>query len=159
MIKTQRLTRDDADKAAEILRGGGIVAIPTDTVYGLAAVPELEKAVERIYRVKGRDSGKALILLISDPDVMERICCTVPDAYRLAQEFWPGALTVTLKKKRSVPDPATPGGDTVGVRCPDSPVERSKSGLRAAPWRLLRRISRVKALRRAQGRSWNSLTA
>ena len=67
MIKTQRLTRDDADKAAEILRGGGIVAIPTDTVYGLAAVPELEKAVERIYRVKGRDSGKALILLISIP--------------------------------------------------------------------------------------------
>jgi tRNA threonylcarbamoyl adenosine modification protein (Sua5/YciO/YrdC/YwlC family)/dephospho-CoA kinase len=125
MIKTQRLTRDDADKAAEILRGGGIVAIPTDTVYGLAAVPELEKAVERIYRVKGRDSGKALILLISDPDVMERICCTVPDAYRLAQEFWPGALTVILKKKRSVPDSVTSGGDTVGVRCPDSPVARN----------------------------------
>jgi len=96
------------------------VAVPTDTVYGLAGNALDAEAVAKIYEVKGRPSVKPLILLVADLDVAETVCAEIPEKARLlAKEFWPGALTLVLPRRETVPDIVTAGGDTVGVRCPN----------------------------------------
>ncbi len=126
MMETLRLTENDTKKAAEIIKNGGLCAVPTETVYGLAANGFDEKAVREIYAVKGRPEWKAISLLVAGAGDMERLCVQVPEAaYRLAEKFWPGPLTIVLKKSGLVPDFVTAGMDTVGVRCPDHPVTLS----------------------------------
>lgn len=121
-METVVVRDDDMSGAAEILLRGGLVAAPTDTVYGLAGNGFDESAVARIYEVKGRPLVKPIILLVADLGVAETVCATMPEAARLlAGAFWPGALSLILPKRDIVPDIVTAGGPTVGVRCPNHP--------------------------------------
>ena len=111
------------EQAAHMIRSGELVAIPTETVYGLGANALDPDAVCRIYEAKGRPSDNPLIIHISDKSWLERYCLDVPEtAYALASRFWPGPLTMILKRDPVVPNRTTGGLDTVGVRCPDHPV-------------------------------------
>jgi len=111
------------DEAAEILRRGGLLGLPTETVYGLGANALDEEAVSQIFVAKGRPQDNPLILHIPDAGWLERYCEDVPpEAYDLAREFWPGPLTMVLTKKDCVPLRTTGGLSTVGVRCPDHPA-------------------------------------
>ena len=123
---TQRLTKLDIDRAAAILKEGGLVGIPTETVYGLGANGLNPDAVADIFKAKGRPQDNPLILHISSADWLERYCRDIPKAaYELADRFWPGPLTMILKRKSVVPDVVTAGLDTVGMRCPDHAVCRA----------------------------------
>lgn len=125
MIDTLRLTGADTSQAAEILQGGGLVAFPTETVYGLGANGLDSGAVAAIFAAKGRPQDNPLILHIPSADHLERYCQDIPkNAYALARRFWPGPLTMILKRQSLVPDVVTAGLDTVGMRCPDHPVAR-----------------------------------
>ena len=111
------------DELVGIMRGGGLVAVPTETVYGLAGNGLDEKAVADIYEVKGRPEVKPLSLMVHDAASMERYCESVPpQAYTLAKRFWPGPLTIVMKAKPCVPEIVRAGGETVGLRCPDHPL-------------------------------------
>ena len=122
-MNTKRLTEQDIDEAAAILREGGLVGIPTETVYGLGANGLNEEAVAHIYEAKGRPQDNPLILHIPSADHLERYCKEIPlTAYQLAEAYWPGPLTMILKRKPIVPDVVTAGLDTVGMRCPSHPV-------------------------------------
>ena len=117
---TAEAAKSDIAAAAEILRGGGLLAIPTETVYGLGANGLDSAAVRRIFEAKGRPQDNPLILHIPEADWLTRYCEEVPEvAWELAEEFWPGPLTMILKRKPCVPDETTAGLDTVGMRCPD----------------------------------------
>lgn len=111
------------DELVGIIRGGGLVAVPTETVYGLAGNGLDEKAVAEIYEVKGRPEVKPLSLMVHDAASMERYCESVPpQAYTLAERFWPGPLTIVMDAKPCVPEIVRAGGKTVGLRCPDHPL-------------------------------------
>lgn len=115
--------QEELETAAEILRSGGLVAIPTETVYGLGANALDPSAVGRIYEAKGRPSDNPLIIHVPNADWLSRYCVDVPEcAYRLAERFWPGPLTMILRRNPIVPDRTTGRLDTVGVRCPNHPV-------------------------------------
>lgn len=119
MIKTQLLTEKDIEAAAAILRAGGLVGIPTETVYGLGANGLDPAAVRRIFKAKGRPQDNPLILHIPDPSWLELYCRDIPEAaWRLARRFWPGPLTMVLRRDPAVPDEVTAGLNTVGMRCP-----------------------------------------
>jgi L-threonylcarbamoyladenylate synthase len=108
------------DKAIEILRNGGIVAFPTDTVYGLGGDIFNIEVVERIYRVKQRPRHMPLPVLLADPVQLVDIAGVVSEiAQCLIKHFWPGGLTLVLPKKASLPDIITAGSDKVAVRVPD----------------------------------------
>ena len=118
-MKTQLLTSNDIDRAAEILRSGGLVGIPTETVYGLGANGLDPAAVRSIFQAKGRPQDNPLILHIPDPSWLALYCRDIPEeAWRLARRFWPGPLTMILRRDPAVPDEVTAGLDTVGMRCP-----------------------------------------
>ena len=109
--------------AAAILRRGGLLGIPTETVYGLGADALNEDAVRRIFEAKGRPQDNPLIIHVPSADWLARYCRDVPPAaYRLAERFWPGPLTMILPRRDIVPLRTTGGLETVGVRCPDHPV-------------------------------------
>ncbi len=111
------------ERGISILKQGGIVAFPTDTVYGLGAWISSEQAVERIYQVKGRPRNMALPLLLADISQIGEVAHPVPQiAWFLARTFWPGALTLVLHKSGSVPDIIAAGGETVAVRVPNHPI-------------------------------------
>ena len=119
-------TKENSEAAAKIIRDGGLLAIPTETVYGLGADALNEDAVLRIFLAKGRPQDNPLIIHIPGPQWLPRYCEDVPPlAYTLARKFWPGPLTMILTRKPIVPDATTAGLDTVGVRCPDHPVTRA----------------------------------
>ena len=125
-MNTQRFTAREADRAAEILKAGGLLGIPTETVYGLGANGLDPEAVARIFAAKGRPQDNPLILHIPSADWLERYCLDIPNgAYALARRFWPGPLTMILKRRSVVPDVVTAGLDTVGMRCPAHPVCRA----------------------------------
>ena len=110
-------------RAAEILRGGGLVAFPTETVYGLGANGLDAEAVKKIFKAKGRPQDNPLILHVPSAQWLCRCCEDVPTiAYELARRFWPGPLTMILRRNPIVPDATTAGLDTVAMRCPDHPV-------------------------------------
>lgn len=116
---TKLLDPKDISQAAEILRAGGLVGIPTETVYGLGANGLDAAAVDRIFQAKGRPQDNPLILHIPDSSWLEQYCEDIPNtAWRLAKRFWPGPLTMILRRKPVVPDVVTAGLDTVGMRCP-----------------------------------------
>lgn len=111
------------DKAAQLIRQGQLVAVPTETVYGLAGNGLDEKAIHQIYEVKGRPAIKPLSLMVADAGAIEEYCEDVPEqALTLAEQFWPGPLTIVLKAKPTIPALVRAGGDTVGLRCPDHPM-------------------------------------
>lgn len=107
--------------SADIIKKGGLVAVPTETVYGLAGNGLDEDAVKRIYGVKGRPAIKPLSLMVHDPSAIDKYCENVPEMARLlAERFWPGPLTIVLKAKNIIPGIVLAFGSTVGLRCPDS---------------------------------------
>ncbi|TQK98398.1 translation factor SUA5 [Streptomyces puniciscabiei] len=113
----------DIEKAAEVLRAGGLVALPTETVYGLGANAEDPAAVARIFQVKGRPPSHPLIVHIGGAEQLDDWVEGVPAAARLlAEHFWPGPLTLVLRRGPRVPLEATGGLETVAVRVPDHPV-------------------------------------
>lgn len=119
-MKTEVIV-SDIGFAAGLIKQGELVAVPTETVYGLASNGLDPEAVEKIYIVKGRPETKPINLLVSGMEDVEKLCSDIPkEAYTLAEKFWPGPLTMILLKKPKVPDIVTAGGATVGVRCPDS---------------------------------------
>ena len=122
-MDTERLSTKDIQQAARIVASGGLLGIPTETVYGLGANGLDPAAVGRIFTAKGRPQDNPLILHIPDASWLERYCCGVPEtAYVLAERFWPGPLTMILPRREIVPDAVTCGLDTVGIRCPNHPV-------------------------------------
>lgn len=121
--RPQKEIEDKISAAAKILRQGGLVGIPTETVYGLGANALDQEAVERIYEAKGRPQDNPLILHITGAQWLPRYCEDIPPiAYVLARKFWPGPLTMILKRKNVVPERTAAGLDTVAVRCPNHPV-------------------------------------
>ena len=109
--------------AVDYLRSGGVVGVPTETVYGLAASAFNVDAVSEIYRLKGRPANNPLILHIHHQDQIGQIATNIPDVLSdLVEAFWPGPLTVVLKSKASVPAIVRAGGDTVAIRLPSHPV-------------------------------------
>ncbi len=117
-MKTERIT-NNITRAGEILAAGGLVAVPTETVYGLAGNGLNEAAVEKIYEVKGRPARKPLSLMVPGPEALDMYGEDVPPgAYILAERFWPGPVTIVVKAKETIPAIVLAGGDTVGLRCP-----------------------------------------
>jgi len=113
------------ERAAGILRRGGLVAIPTETVYGLAADALDEEAVDGIFRAKGRPAGNPLIVHVADVAMARSLAAAWPPAAEaIAAAFWPGPVTIVVPKGRQVPDMVTAGGDTVALRCPAHPLAR-----------------------------------
>lgn len=120
--------------AADIIKKGGLVAIPTETVYGLGANGLDEQAVIKIFEAKGRPQDNPLILHVAEPAEMEKFCHDIPkSAYLLAEKFWPGPLTMVLPARDIVPRRTTAGLDTVAVRCPDNDATRQIIRLSGVP--------------------------
>ena len=125
---------ETAAVAANLIKNGELVAIPTETVYGLGANGLDEQAVIKIFEAKGRPQDNPLILHLADGAEMERYCRDIPkEAYLLAEKFWPGPLTMVLPAKECVPKRTTGGLDTVAVRCPDSAITREIIRLAGVP--------------------------
>jgi L-threonylcarbamoyladenylate synthase len=136
MMDTVRVGTEihDIARAVRVLHAGGIVAFPTDTVYGIGAHAYLRAAVERLYVVKCRPRDKAIPLLIASVRALSQVATAVPDlAYALAERFWPGALTLVLQRMEEISDAITAGGDTVAVRVPDHPVTQALIAALDAP--------------------------
>lgn len=111
--------------AAEILKNGGIVAIPTETVYGLAASAISDTAISKVFAAKGRPQDNPLIVHISNMEMLETIAVDIPkSAYILAEKFWPGPLTLVLKKSDKISESVSRGLDTVAVRMPSDKIAR-----------------------------------
>ena len=120
--------------AADIILRGGLVAIPTETVYGLGANGLDASAVAKIFEAKGRPQDNPLILHLYGPEQMADYCQNIPEcAFRLAKMFWPGPLTIVLPARDIVPKCTTGGLSTVAVRCPDSEITRNIIRLAGVP--------------------------
>lgn len=129
---------DKIERAADLLRAGGLVAFPTETVYGLGADASNSDAVRRIFEAKGRPADHPVIVHLPSADALAHWAREVPEeVYALAETFWAGPLTFILKRSRRVPDAVTGGQDTVGVRVPGHPLAlkllRAFGGGLAAP--------------------------
>lgn len=142
MLPTERITIKNVlspdlgklERAAAILRRGGLVAFPTETVYGLGANALDEAAARRIYAAKGRPSDNPLIAHIADLAGLEPLVTRIPEeAKRLMEAFWPGPLTLVFPKSGLVPGGTTGGLDTVAVRLPSHPVARAIIRLAGVP--------------------------
>ena len=141
-METKRITVTDSDRikeeeleeAARILREGGLVAFPTETVYGLGANALDEEAAKKIYAAKGRPSDNPLIAHISSPEELKPLAAEVPDmAKKLMDCYWPGPMTLVFKKTDLVPYGTTGGLDTVAVRMPSDPVAKTLIRLAGVP--------------------------
>ncbi len=117
--------RQDIELAARLLREGGVVAIPTDTLYGLAADAFNPEAIERVFVIKERPDGMALPVLLADWEQLPAVTRELPDSARaLAEAYWPGPLTLVLLRAGALPPRLTAGGDTVAARVPGHPAPR-----------------------------------
>ena len=124
-IDPEKIDSEKIKQCAEILCGGGLVALPTETVYGLGALATDAEAAKKIYAAKGRPSDNPLIIHIAEPSDAERYAYTCPLYYKLADAFMPGPLTVILPKKSTIPSEVTGGLDTVAIRCPLHPIAKA----------------------------------
>ena len=126
--------KEAIDVAARILAKGGLVAFPTDTVYGVGAHAFQPDAVERIYVAKIRPRDKAIPILLAQADDLALVAEGITEtAWLLAERFWPGGLTLVLPRKANVPDVVSAGGPTVAVRAPDHPVPLALIAALGAP--------------------------
>lgn len=136
-MKTLLLNKNEIDIAADIIKKGGIVAMPTETVYGLAADALNGEAVAKIFKAKGRPMDNPLIVHISDIKQIDMLVAEFPNkAKKLAEKFWPGPLTIVLPKSDIIPDEVSAGLSTVAIRFPSHPVAHeliAKSSPIAAP--------------------------
>ena len=136
-METTILSANDANAAeiaAQYIKDGQLVAIPTETVYGLGANGLDEAAVAKIFEAKGRPQDNPLILHVADTKDMEHFCHSIPEtAYMLADAFWPGPLTMVLPVRDNVPQRTVAGNSTVAVRCPDCAVTRNIIRLAGVP--------------------------
>jgi L-threonylcarbamoyladenylate synthase len=136
-VETLRLSVGEVGSvgaAIDLLDRGEVVALPTDTVYGIASHGLLAVAVRRLYAAKERPASLPVPLLLSDAASMSRVCAEIPDvAWELAHCFWPGGLSLVLRRAQDVPDEVTGGGDTVAVRVPDHALVRRLCRLIGAP--------------------------
>lgn len=137
-IDNNQIDKEALAQAAELIRKGELVAFPTETVYGLGADALFPEAAKKIYAAKGRPSDNPLIIHVADFDALEKIVEEVPEKARLlAEKFWPGPLTMIMRKSEAVPYATTGGMDTVAVRMPDHPLAlaliRQAGGYVAAP--------------------------
>ncbi len=127
-MNTLRLAADGLETvrlASGILKNGGLVALPTETVYGLGANGLDPAAVRKIFEAKGRPQDNPLILHIASPSLMDGLCRDIPDAaWELAKRFWPGPLTMVLPCRDLIPRETTAGLDTVAIRCPACLITR-----------------------------------
>ena len=120
-ITDARADQDAIRRAGEVIRAGGLVAFPTETVYGLGADAFNADAAKKIYAAKGRPSDNPLIVHIADIASLDEVACDIPDQARaLAERFWPGPFTMILLKREELPRETTGGRDTVAVRFPDN---------------------------------------
>ena len=149
-----KLLPADAERLADAvaaLRRGEVIGLPTDTVYGLAADARNADAVRKIFALKGRPADHPLIVHIAEPSLLEQWSDQVPEAaVKLARAFWPGPLTLIVKKRSDVPDVVTGGQDTIGLRCPAHPLalavlQRFGGGLAAPSANRFGRISPTSA--------------
>ena len=137
-IDPQAIDLEAVTRAGEILKKGGLVAFPTETVYGLGGDATNPDASHKIYSAKGRPSDNPLIVHITNLEALEKIVAEVPKAaYQLAERFWPGPLTMIFQKNDRIPYETTGGMDTVAVRMPSDPIARAlidaSTGYIAAP--------------------------
>lgn len=120
-METRIFSKKDIEEAARVLKAGGLVAFPTETVYGLGGNGLSRDAARKIYAAKGRPSDNPLILHVSKIEEVNPLVESIPEKAKLLMEsFWPGPLTVILKKSEIVPRESTGGLDTVALRCPDN---------------------------------------
>lgn len=116
---------EELKEPAKVIRNGGIVIFPTETVYGIGTNGFDEKSIKKIYELKRRDSNKPISLLVSNMEMVEMVAKDISDLeYKLMRKFWPGPFTIILKKKSIVPDVLTSNGDTVGVRMPSGEIAK-----------------------------------
>lgn len=135
VVRVSPLSPEDSiiSHAADIIKQGGLVVFPTETVYGLGADATNPCAAEKIYKAKGRPSDNPLIIHIASPEDAEKYAYTSEAYYRLAKRFMPGPFTVVLRAKETVPCTTRGGLDTVAVRCPSNPVARRLIELSGVP--------------------------
>lgn len=107
-------------ESIRILKNGGIIVFPTETVYGVGALPSKVEAIEKIYKIKGRDRSKALLLHISKIESLELAQYVPPEAFKLIKRFWPGPLSLILRASERIPRNVIGNGDTVGFRMPNN---------------------------------------
>ena len=116
---------DRLKEPAKIIKEGGVVIFPTETVYGIGTNGFNEESIRRIYEIKKRDFNKPISLLVSDMNMVEKVAKDISDLeYKLMEKFFPGPLTIILNKKKEVPDILTANGNTVGIRMPSGIVAR-----------------------------------
>lgn len=133
-MNTKRLTSNDIDIAADIIKNGGLVAIPTETVYGLAANALDGKAVSKIFKAKGRPMDNPLIVHVSCIEEIDKLVSEIPpQAKKLANTFWPGPLTIILKRSNIIPAEVSAGLDTVAIRLPNNDVTRKLIKIAGVP--------------------------
>ncbi len=122
---TDIINLDKLKEISEIIKNGGIVVFPTETVYGIGTNGLNKEAISRLYKVKKRPTTKPISLLVSGIDMVENVACNITDMeYKLMEKFFPGPLTIILKKKNIVPDNLTNNTDTVGIRMPDNIIAK-----------------------------------
>ena len=125
-METKIITEKNLNEAAKMIAAGELVAVPTETVYGLACSGLDAQAVEQVYEVKGRPEVKPLALMLHKGAAVTKYCSAVPKQARvLMDKFWPGPLTIVLNSKDIVPDIVRAGGQTVALRCPDHPLTQA----------------------------------
>ena len=133
-MNTKRLTSNNIDIAADIIKNGGLVAIPTETVYGLAANALDGKAVSKIFKAKGRPMDNPLIVHVSCIEEIDKLVSEIPpQAKKLANTFWPGPLTIILKRSNIIPAEVSAGLDTVAIRLPNNDVTRKLIKIAGVP--------------------------
>ena len=117
-MKTIRYTKMDSDKIIELLNRGGLLAMPTDTVFGLACMMD-EKAIARVYEAKGRSFDKPLPMMCSSKKMISEVAKISEEAEKIIDRFMPGALTIVFAKQETIADYITNGRKTIGIRMPD----------------------------------------
>jgi L-threonylcarbamoyladenylate synthase len=127
---TARVVRDDREGRADavaVLRAGGVIALPTDTVYGLGVALDTPSGIERLFHVKRRPPERGIVLLLDDPAQMAELAIVTPAAEALAAALWPGGLTLVLEQRPDIALPAvlTGGATTIGLRVPDHDAPRA----------------------------------
>lgn len=124
---------DQVEKAVAVLRDSGVIAMPTDTLYALAAAADDADAVRRVFAIKGRKQGRPLPLFVSGIEMAQRIAVLNEAARRLAGRFWPGQLTIVVAKRHDYDSEALAGSQTAGLRVPDNEVARAVVATLDAP--------------------------